>query len=276
MTSTSRMPPLGPLAAAAALFGAIGPFASYTRAAIYHQLSRPLWTPILAWVLACVAAVVCVRVLSSKGGRVAMIVSVSMLIAPVFVGQWVPGLAVVGLIATTVLIPIFLIAIGLSQARGANSSVGVALLIASGSLAKLLVSRTLVFGSEILMRLPLPHIALGLGAIALAGTACAAWLLPWPMPATGPSLEAVARSDRLRIAFSFVLVVLSSLELDWLRQGSLGTVAMYLLQTVALRIAAALCILPIRYRHRAAVYLAVGLGGRFLGPTASMAIEWLR
>jgi hypothetical protein len=272
-TSTQR---LAPLAVTAVLFGALGPFANSTRAAIYYQLGRPVWPAICACVLACLAAIVCVRALSSNGGRVAMLVSVGMLVAPMLFVQWLPGLGVVGAIGATVLVPTFLVAIGLSQAKGANAVVSVAALVACGPLTWLLAARASALGSSVLHSLPLPHIALGLGAIALAGTAAVAWLLPWPTPE--PVADPVAVPPRhawLGVGSSLFLAGLASVDVDFLVRGSISGVALYLAQAVGLPIACALCLLPLSHRHRAGVYLAVAFGGRVLGVAAIMVVEWL-
>jgi hypothetical protein len=154
--------------------------------------------------------------------------------------------------------------------------VRVAALDPCGPLTWLVAAPASAIRSCDLHSLPLPHIALGLGAIALAGTAAAAWLLPWPTPAPVAAPVAVpARHAWLGVGSSLFLAGLASVDVDFRARGSISGAALYLVQAVGLPIASALCLLPLSHRHRAGVYLAVAFGGRLLGVAATMVVEWL-
>jgi len=180
----------------------------------------------------------------------------------------------VGSIGAAALIPIFLVAIGLSLARGPHAAAGVAGLVACGPLSWLLAAVIRDLVSRSLHRLTLAHVALGIGIIAMAGAAAAAWLPQWPVPPPEPDkLPAPGLKSFLSLGSSLMLAIISTVDLDSLNRDTVSGLALFSIQALGLPIASALCLLPFSFRHRPVLYLAVAILGRFLVALASVTMR---
>jgi hypothetical protein len=274
MTSraTDWLQRFGPLAAVALLFGALTPFASYIGSSARYELDRPIWPTICALALGCAAFLLFERVMASQSAPRALVACVCMLAGPLLFGHWVPGLIVVGSIGATILIPMFAVAIALSRAPARGGAGGVAAFVSLGPIAGLLTAWTLE-PRLVFSRLTDMDAALAIGGMALAGSAAAAWLLPWPPSHGTDGAPPPARHWWARVVACMMLAALANLDINYLGR-TVGGWALFFFQTIGVPIAAALCILPLSPGRRAGLFLAATLVGRFVGGAVGAGVEY--